>query len=256
MNSNDNNIRNPLSSTDLQLFQEINAKKAPKIELVPQIFYDHIQVKDPYTIYVISDAPNRMYYGESLIINDPDRVSYLMSTDVIDGREYYPIFMQMPTPKYLGSNIIEICRYENAIDALNALRKFNAAGGHGEVVQKIYDSIVLYSRDDISMEDFLISCLVAFGFKDDPRLQQIIQVQTSYHRDGDVEGPDLPMALRADIKRMANRSDDAGNSLLKMYSDIYDTMIKYGIHEIRKQACDIKAIIKDITSIVFKHSRI
>lgn len=240
MHSSNHNLNNPTSKISLDLLREVSSLKCPTVQPTKQVLYDLLETKDPHTIYVITDAPKlKMYYGDKLIHNDDQRPQYLIG----QGRHPNEYVLYYSIPNW-NDHIVEICRFDDPQKALNTMAIYNHAGSHSTVDLEVYTMLKAYIDDEISINDLIIGCLVAFGYKDDPRTQDIIQKCNSFG----VADRDLPPMFRRELRGFR---DNSSNALFKQYSAIYDIIVKYDFlkgpeYQSESDIPDLADVIKDI----------
>ena len=189
--------------------------------MVTQEFYDLLQTKDPFTIYVIEHSwPVKMYHGDVLITNDVDAVSYVMGPSTTYGE--YIIYLWRRVNGV--DNLIEICRYNDAQKAIDNLNKYNHIGSHGELENSVYEILNSYIDEEISIHEMIMSIIALFGFKDDPRFNDLNSKFMPYGMINNNPYRDIPVIAVEMIKRKAE-SDP--NSLFKYYWGIYNRVFVF-----------------------------
>lgn len=237
MRSTDHNLNNPMSVDPIQLEPQYDALEMLQVCHMPKHLYDQLAIKDPYTLYIVTDLQTgavSQYYGENLIPHTKQTPQYLMA---LNEQGEYVIYQNERDERYPFKDcLIDICRHDNPQDAINVLRMFNKVGSHHLANISIYRLLVSYIKKDISINDFIIGVLGVYGYRDHPKLQQVIQTTYSY---GVMEGQidpqdkdrgygkyqmDIPVLLRNEIGELARAYPE---SLYPYYSAIYDVIIKY-----------------------------
>lgn len=254
MKSTDYNLNDPFVIDSINLQRTLDSRHYPNIEHVNQNFYDLIQIKDPNTVYVINDATDgRIYYGDILIPKERNDVSYLIGND---KKGNYVLYMN----RVVGFNdkLIEICKYKDPQDAINNLNLFNNSGSHQPMNLKIYTTIISYLNDNISINDMILGIIVIFGFKNDPRLQYLIETSRRYIMEvnGKID-KDLPPLWREELRHFKDRYPD---SLFIYYSDLYDIIVKYNFFKDDKynlnvnEHPDLSDVINEIINMFIKYN--
>ena len=221
MRSTDNNLNNPTSIISIELNKVHDAWKNPIVKTVTQEFYNLLQTKDPHVIYVIYDVyPIRMYYGDLLIERKDNKSKYLMGP--ADEYGNYIIYMW---ERIGGSDtIIEICKYKDPQLALDALNRYNKVGRHDSISDSVYVILNSYIDEEISVHDAIVSIISAYGFRDDPRLQELTSSVMPYGMINRNPYREIPIIALEMIKRRAEKDKD---SLYKYYYEIYKLMFTF-----------------------------
>lgn len=226
MKSTDHNINNPTNIGTIPFHRYVESWELPSIEFITKEQYDIMELHDPYTMYVIVDTnPKLMYYGDIKIGKAKAPNVYYMTTDYTsETKEYeYIIFMNSKDGSpYNGDNLIEICRFTNAQDAIDALHLYNSIGSHTLPSIQINQVLSSYIFGEISIHDCMIGMIAACGYRNHPALQTIIQMGVTYGvKHGD---RDLPMLLREEVNNMRAA---APYHMVSVYANLYDVFIKY-----------------------------
>lgn len=247
MKSTDHNLNNPLRIGNIDLAREAESWQLPNVLFVTQEFYDLIKIKDPLTIYKITDSKDqRMYYGDHRIDVEKIGIKYLIGP----SKKYGEYILYMNKIYDHNDHLIEIARYDDPQKAINAMILCNNAGNHTATDIKIYNAIISFIDEDISLHDLLISFLCIFGYKEDPRLQDVIETVISYNDNNSRNFSDL---FRYEIVNYANTFD---NPLYGLYSDFYNVIVKYDFFKDQKyhkglESLDLSDVINDIISVVW-----
>ena len=222
-----NNIYDPMRVTEIPILRDINSWELPYISRLTQEEYDLMNIHDCKCIYVISDHPGRVYYMGKLIVNDKSSSKYLLGTEYNPASKDfdYTIYMKS-NPESASTTLVRICRFNNGMDALTALNSFNAIGSHEPIPMKISSLIIEYIDGNIDLTDFIISCISAFGYKDDPRLQELVSLVISKKMKSALvsNNANLSADIIRTIEKIAKTKD---NVLIKAFPRIYDVIVKY-----------------------------
>lgn len=243
MNSTDHNLNNPLLIDGIDLSREVSSWKSPTVELITQEMYDLLQVKDPLKIYVISDSNDaRMYLGDARIPNDRASSKYFVGIDK-NTREY---LLYMNIPKGSFDMMVPISRYHDPKEAFDALSLYSNAGSHQNIELALYVTIAAFIDSLTNVNDVVIGIMSFLGYKNDPRLQHLIELALSYgaaHSKYDVS-PEL-------LDRLTSESS-YGNPLFNIYLKIYKTLEKYNFFKDDKyhQGLDKLDLSKPIADII------
>lgn len=252
MRSTDHNLNNPLQVDTIKIFREKESAKYPGVIFTNQYMYDLIQTKDPFTIYKIIDADDgRMYYGDTLIPKDKVKTQYLIGQSNVYG-EY---ILYMNKIEDYTDNLIIIAVFDNAQKAVNAMIRFNNIGNHSKIHMDLYEALLSYIDKELSMHDLLISILTIFDHREDPRLQELIELITSYDI-GNIKSKnlDLPLSVKTRFSDLENHKD---NSLCKLYIEYYNIICKYDFFKSDKfnttrDKIDLSDPINDIINVLWK----
>lgn len=253
MKSTDHNLNNPTSVDLITLQKTAESWQYPTIWNGTEEAYKLIQIKDPFTYYIIDDPSNnpmkrpRIYMGDHLIQICPDQVKYLIGVNKHGDYEIY-----MDTVSYGCDHLIPIRTYHSPQQAITDITFFNNVGSHTDYAIRSYRVLLSYINREISLNDALIGILVAFGFKESVEIQEVIQTGITYgcnHVDVDLPVPyrDMLPVLR----------DHAKNFLVKKYSNLYDLMVKWNFFKDEKfkdaqSGIDLSEEIRDITDVMIE----
>ncbi len=239
MDSTNHNLENPTKVDILRIVKDVNSHDFPTVKLVSQEFYDLGQNHDPHTIYCINNSPDmRVYYGDILVLKPRNRKQKYFLTILDDGT--YSISLNQVNGHH--DNLIEICRFDDPKKAMDTLRIFNRIGFHQMEQIRISNMIASYSETNISCHDLIIGIMNELGYKEDPRLQQVIMAATIYGATS--KYPYLPDDLVDMIKNQIK--SDPSDPVYKVYYEIYKVVLKYGFADIGFRTKDV---INDIINI-------
>lgn len=251
MKSTCHNLNNPLRIDTIEMFKKVDSTDFPNVLFINQYSYDLIQTKDPFTIYRITDAEDgRMYYGDTLIPKDKINCKYLVGPSNVPGE--YILYMDK-IDNYVDDLII-IATFDNPQKAINAMVRFNNIGNHTIIHKKIYDLLYNYIDNLISLHDLIISFISLFGYKDDPRLQKLIEIITMYDvSDNKSKNKDLPMTVK---DRLPFIVKEVNNPLMNYYIDYYNIILKYNFFKddkfnVSKSKLNLSDVIKEIIHVMY-----
>ena len=163
-------LENPMHVDQIDIAKQLS-KNLPSIHMVTEEEYTLIQIPDPNHIYVITDSEDRkIYLGEVLIMNNRPKRLYLIGSSNSFGE--YTMYLNIT--RGFENELIEIAKYYNAQDAIEALNVFNRVGGHDQLTLQTHTIICQYIQKELSLNDMLIGIISIFGYKDDLRLQEVI----------------------------------------------------------------------------------
>jgi hypothetical protein len=255
MKSTDYNINNPFKKVELDLLRTIPSWNILNILNITQEEYNLIQIHDPHTMYIISDSDTgKVYLGDILIEEDCTINKYYMGIN--DRKEYVVYVDQLAGTLDNRSQLVEICAYDNPQSAIDALYQFNKVGSHIKTDFDIYGIIKSYIEKNISTHELIISILVVYNFREDCRLQNIIEFAVSHNAHRCMK--EFPSFYADQISRMR---DNKPESLFPVYSNLYDLIVKYDFFSDRKYQniddLDLSSEIRDINKVIaFKSNEI
>lgn len=226
MKSNNQNLDHVLSVNNIDLQREVDSWKVPTVKKITQDLYDLIQVKDPLTIYVIDGANDgRIYLGEHLIPKQQTSTNYLVGIN--QATKEYVLYMNL-IDNYQDC-LIPISRYKNPDDAFDAMTMCMNAGSHQTINLALFTSIAAFIDGYITVNDLILGIISLLGFRNDPRLQTIMEVSISFGVNQNKS--DLPALFREELPSMAKRYD---NNLFDLYAKIYNIIVKYNFFKDKK----------------------
>lgn len=249
MKSTDHNLNNPMVVDTIPNPKDwIDHLLHPEAVAVTQETYDLIQKKDPGYIYIISDAIHpKAYYGDSLIVNDkPERMYLIGPSD-----KYGEYILYLNENREYHNGLIEICRFDDPQQAIISLNKFNKVGSHHNVNLQIYHLLSKYITRDIKLHDILIGIISLFGYQNDMKLQEVMQLMSYYDKGYGIKSR-LELNLPAFELRMLR---DNPNHLFRIYIDLYDLIVKnYNCFTDKKfqdsQEPDLSEVIENVFRII------
>ena len=243
MKSTDHNLNNPLKTVDIELLRTVESYHMPNIEAVSQEEYDLIQIHDPNTIFYITNSKDgRFYIGDMLIIPDNTINKYYLN---IDTNKKYVIYVDENAGKTFASQyLIPICSYDDPQVAINELTKFNKVGSHIDRDFDIYNIIASYINKDISTHEFIISIMIVFNYREDPRLQNVIQFCMGHNANRCMK--EFP-AFYSELLPIMR--DNQPKTLFPLYSNLYDLIVKYNFFTDKKYSNEDVNLSKEISDI-------
>jgi hypothetical protein len=237
----DHSINHPMIVDELNIYPP----HLPKVELLRQESYNLIPLKDSTVIYIITDSiDDRCYLGEKLIKNNSTERMYLLGPADTYGE--YSLYLNIKLRSL--NKLIEICKYNNPQQAIDALNLFNKVGSHNDTALQLYNILLRYIDREIGINDTIIGIISLFGYRDDIRLQELIGTVHTY---GDINSNDLELILqlREDLPRLSKHS-----ILFKYYHKLYDMIILYDFFKGNKYQHPKDDIIdlSDVIKIIYK----
>lgn len=169
------NIENPF-----KIDQQLMSDKVKGIYYISQAEYELIKDKDPLAYYVIIDQ-GKIYKGsnknpEPSIVSSLKNKYFMTISD--DCKEF--LICIAFTDINGQSFIIEIERYNNAADAFNALRRYNFVSSHKEIPNNLQILLYQFEEKSITFLDLVYGIISCFGFRNDPRFNQLLNTINSY----------------------------------------------------------------------------
>lgn len=240
MQSTDHNLNNPNVVDIVDLLRNVGQVADFKVENVTQDFYDHMGKHDPRTAYVIDGDPSgKVYYGDlPAAIPASTRMKYFIGQERPDE---WIIFVNERRTFTDNDSLVSVCRFDNPQSAIDALAIYNRVGSHSTLNLEIYNILLQYMNEEISICACIIGILSALGYKDDPMLQGLIQFVTAYGgmigQSTDKGKPyfqhDLPKLLREKIN--VEHVSPTSTDLIGLFGAFYNVMMMHGIIQIRKR---------------------
>jgi hypothetical protein len=233
-------------NNDMKIDLLNNVIQFPENIHLSQEEYDLIKIKDRNAIYIINNSTDgRVYHGERLIIRSSVSREYLLGTSPLRG-EY---ILYVNEPGYTD-NIIEIERFSNPSDALIILTQLNKIGDHNPVSTHVYMTLLSYLKKDIKLVELLLGIISIYGYKDDTRFQDLVQILMLDSYNHKNNSNDISFKLREELHTLKRK-----NIIFKFFSDLYDLIaIRYTYLRSKEYTndpdnVDLKDIINKIKSI-------
>lgn len=245
MKSTYQNLDNVMSIGNIDLQREVDSWKVPTVEKISQELYDLIQVKDPLKIYVISDSNDgRIYFGDHLIPKEQTSSKYVIGIDKVTNE--YVLYMNLVDEH--SDHLIPISRYSDPQDAFDAMNMCSNAGSHERINLALFTSICAFIDEYITIHDLILGIISLLGFKNDPRLQTVIEVSLSFGANQNKS--DLPSIFKEELPFMQERYS---NNLFKLYGMIYNVIVKYDFFKDKEYHRDVENIdlTKPIADIIY-----
>lgn len=232
--STDNNINNNTAIKWLDIRGGLETVKYTRKKLT-SAEYNLIQLKDPLTVYKLTDT-DELYIGDQQIRINKSGSKYVLGLD-----DEYTVYY------YNESNGImqPIMQFDELEAAINKLKEYQRLGTDCRYAFDIYTIIRNYISGDIGIHDAIIGIIVAAGLK---MYQSHIQVLNemvigsgykNYERD-------LPEMLKIYLPKIAS---EHVYTLIPLYSDIYNIFMYYQFFKESKYKVDepdLSVVIKDI----------
>lgn len=237
MESSNDNLNNPMvvDTIDLSLNYNRRTIKLTKKE------YDLIPTKDPTCIYIVKDETDikpTYYLGDCKIRRDFNKDVYLLGP----SNKFGEYTMYLYTTE-CGGVLIEICRYNDPNIAIGELIKANKNRSTDKLYLQVRNMLIEYIKGNININDLLIGIISAFGYKDSPKLQDLISTIRSYSM----------IKFTFVVLNILARSDD--NPLAGLYVKLHDLILSYDYFKGKKfkkepEDIDLGEIIDKIFNIM------
>lgn len=212
--STDHNLNDPNRVIQLNLGMEDPFSECTKVVNLRKEEYTLTKIKDPNTIYVITDSDkNEIYKGDLLISSDEPKRQYFISNG--DNIGEYVLYLNEPTSNY--DRLIPICRYKDPDAAIQQLHKLNHIGSHTKIDYQLYLLLVRYIKKEISLHEWIMATMTIFGHGKKSQFQELIQIIDSFHIISLTENPDSTKVAMLGLRRLPNK-------LCHYYADLYDLM--------------------------------
>lgn len=241
--STDYNMQNPTITKRIDLLAEVH-RPPMRIERVTQEYYDTIPNPDPLTCYIIINARDkRVYYGKLLVLPDKIKTRYFIGQEKMNEWTVYV---------HENDMLLKICTYDNPEAALEALRAYNNVGSHYQINVHIYNTLVAYIKNETSLNSTLIGLISLFGYKENPLLQDLIQLTIAAGFD-DVTNRKTFSKPNKDV--FDRYSAIRKNYLIPLYVKLYDLVRDHDFfikeREMKfEDRYDLSEVIEDILKIM------
>lgn len=214
MSSTNHNISNPMEINEIDLVPFLSQLSLPHVITLTLEEYQLMNQHDPFTIYVvIGQAAQTIYRGDQRVITKLfNTYNYLLGIDKKGDNLYYVIY------RNINDVIIDICRFTKSEDAIKCLETFNVLGTHKISDYRIFQIIRAFVTNDIGFLAMIIGCLSSVGFRNDPALQELIELQ-NIHSACCTNEYDVPTYVIQDIAS----SDKLAHHL---YAEIYPILLE------------------------------
>ena len=191
-----------------------------KIEFITQDLYDLMNYHDPQTKYIITNSSDgRVYHGDIMVPKEKANAQYLLSINRETG--LYQIFSNCIYDNI--DHLVLIEDYNNPDDAISALTRYQNIGSGDEIASGIYIIINEYIKGNININNTIIGILNIFGFKEDPRLQQLHEANILYNKYSSSDKR-ISSQYHHILPQLATTHP---NSLFNIYYSIYNIFEKY-----------------------------
>jgi hypothetical protein len=228
--STQDNLENPLHVDPLKLPFDHPIWKSMDVVMITKEAYDLIAIKNPYTLYIITnDKGPTAYLGIARINLEKNNIKYLIGPDKQMGE--YAVYMVFSTIH--GDHLIEICRYRNLMDAAEALNQYTRAGSHNEKPLALRRMLISYIERDIQIHDLIVNVICMLQDTNHPQFQEMLSTLNLYNVQ-DIQDGDLPM----DVKVLLHHCSASRNVMFKYYAALYDILVMYDFFREKKYTDD------------------
>lgn len=226
LESTNHNLVNPMSINEIDLYNNYESVKLPRIEYLTKAQYDLIAIKDPVTIYIVTDT-KQVFYGESEIKTNVPKVKYVLG-GMNEHREY--VLYLVENHCTIQSNLIPVARFKDIRVAIKTLNQFNNVGSHNQSSLDIAAILRSYLDKNISLHAFIIGILSVSGYKRSMKLQEFLSRIHNYGAE------DKNVFFHDEMYRdlVEKESKKTENELFKKYTILYDLMKSYDFFNNRK----------------------
>lgn len=243
MKSRDNCINNPTETKFIDARNLFDDSR--NVEYISQEMYEIMNHHDPDTVYIIKDSiEDDMYLGDYKIPKPAHSRNYLLSFS--DHRKMYTIYLNLVSR--FRDNLVPVAEYEDVNDALAALHAFKSVGYHTKTAYALYQSLQNYINGIYGINEAITGMIAVYGYRDDPRFQYLMETAISYGVANDTR--DLPQYYRAALHNLKDMKPD---SIIVIYSDIYDVFVKYNFFK-DVDTTDLSMQINDIMNVFDKYA--
>lgn len=214
-------IDNPMRIPDyLHMEHTVESWKCPRVHQLTQEQYDLIKIHEPNTMYYITDAGRlKVYMGDQLIPEEKLKCKYLLGSKNVFDKPEYSLYMVIENDG--RTDLVEIAVTNNLHDAVQLMNTWNKTGYHHETRGIIRQGLVSYIRRENSAHEFIVNILAMFGYRNDPRLQDVINTMTVMGASKGYKFDNFASEQLEYLKKHPN------NSVYKRYSNLYDLLVKY-----------------------------
>jgi hypothetical protein len=218
--------------------------KSKEVRCVTQKEYD--EILKPIGIYVITDIPGRVYYDGKLIENRRPESRYFLGGKDKDG--LYTIYLLITNRSY--ETLVEITKWKDADLAIEMLDTYNRIGDHSDLSCQIYNILCQYIQKVIPLHNTIVGIISWYGYRDDPRLQEVIQMACGGMYRANQSDVDFNPFFRDDLKTWKHFS----NPIYGYYAALYDVVTLYDLFKHKRfhkraDSVDLKEVLQRIRNV-------
>lgn len=245
LTSTDHNLNNPMSVDEIDVYNNFDSVKLPKVEHLMKAQFDLIAMKDPETIYIITDT-YQVFRGEFEIKYEVPKVKYLLGG--MDSNKEYVLYMN--ESNVTKNNLIPIMRFKDIRVAVKTLNQLNYTGSHNRLSLDIANILRSYLDKNISLHEFVIGVLSASGYKRSMKLQEFLSRIHNYGAE------DKNVFFHDEIYRKLVEKEigRTKNELFQKYVILYDLMREYDFFHNRKYRDHLQDL--DLSPFIFHIERV
>lgn len=217
MYSTQDNLTNPLKQDWIIIDPVVETWKTPNVLTMSQMEYDCMGSHDPLTYYHVLGPGGvpRIYFGDLPIEKEMCSCKYLMGPE---DHGMYSIYIVITDNRRTA--IFEIARFHDLQQAIKILHLWNENIGHSVSREEVCEAIRHYQYGDVSCNEFILSIISMFGYKNDPRLQDVVQLMRTYNYTDN--NRDISRFAKEQVEYMRGNPK---NQLFGKYAEIYDYMV-------------------------------
>ena len=225
LKSTDHNLNNPMSIEEIDYYNHLDSVKLPIVEHLSKAQYDLIAIKDPETIYIITDT-YQIYRGESEIKEEVPKVKYLLGG--VNNKNEYILYLN--EDGFHRNNLFPIAKFKDIRVAIKTLNQLNHTGSHNKLSLDIANILRSYLDKNISLHTFVIGVISASGYKRSIKLQEFLSRIHNYGAE------DKNVFFNDNLYRdlVQNEINKTDNEIFKKYTILYDLMMSYDFFNNRK----------------------
>ena len=186
----------------------------PKVVNLKKEEYALVKLKDPNTIYVITNSDkNEIYKGDLLISSDQPKRQYFIGNGEKVGE--YILYLNNVTSNY--DRLIPICRYDDPQIAIKELHELNCMGSHTKLEYQLYLLLIQFIKKEMTIHELIMAIFTEFGYAKDTEFQDLIQRIEYFHITTLIENPESTAIAMNGLRRLPNK-------LCIYYANLYDLL--------------------------------
>ena len=219
---------NPMNVTQLNPNYFVEYTEEPR----PDSFLNSNPLDRPYMD--LYDWNDTYHFGNVPVDILNRRSHYLLTFDADIAQWIIVNDVRMPrkTATDYGPIVVKslpVARYTELTDALQALYCFNLVGFHTKQPYLLRQLIISYINKENGINETILGMMVIYALDKIPEYQQLHMKATAYGiQNLDM---DLPIEYRASLHNYKTNKPD---SLIALYSDLYDAFVKFGMFKDKK----------------------
>lgn len=233
----------------LKIDQQLMSDKVKGVYYVSKAEYELIKDKDPLAFYVIRET-GQIFKGansnpEPSIVSSLRNKYFMTISD--DCKEF--LICIAFTDINRQSFIIEIERYNNEADAFNALKRYNFVTSHREVPNNIQTLLNQFEEKNISFLDLVYGIISCFGYRNDPRFVQLVNVINAYCTplNSTVQINYIPNVIHINKSELMKSENFLFNKFFKIISVLQNSFLNKKVN--RRYQFETKDVIIEIINL-------